>query len=207
MKIPRIRTLLVVGLFAVLIVAVVIMYFTPIEDVARISINKNKYYSWIEKQRPYLKNLAEMKGFNKRVELFTEGPHVYPYVFYEVIYGKQDGMASFAYKLEIQDDFYPKKIKDEGISLILLPASEQTMQDGRARNSYWGRYLEPHAAAGIVNRIFAGDRLLDIRKSIEERPDYPLSRWADTDELGALTQKKPIEQDGGGQPATRPESK
>ena len=195
MKIPRIRTLLAGGFFALLLGTIVFMYITPVEDVVRIKMSKQKYYSWIEEQRPYLKDLEEMEGFDRRVELFTDGPHVYPYVVYEVFYGELDGMASFSYKLDIKDDYGPKSIRDEDISLILLPASEQIVQDGRDRNFYWGRYLEPDAAADMVSRILTGDRLLDVRKSIEERPDMPLSCWADTDKLADLKPRQQIEQD------------
>ena len=58
-----------------------------------------------------------------------------------------------------------------------------------------GRIFGTDGAADMVSRILTGDRLLDVRKSIEERPDMPLSCWADTDKLADLKPRQQIEQD------------
>jgi hypothetical protein len=173
----------VIGFFALLL-------FTPIGKAAGIAMNQKRYFSWIEDNRPYLKELVGKRGLDRRVELFSDGWHVYPYVVYEVVYGDTDGIASFSYKLKIANNFGPLDFMDEDISVILLPAREQRMDEGRIRNVYWGRYVESSEATKLVSRIISGDRLLDIKDSVESRPNYPLSCWADTDDWVALTANK-----------------
>ncbi len=153
-------------------------------------MSKKRYLSWIEDNRPYLKELVGKAGLDRRVELFSDGTHVYPYVFYDIVYGDTDGIASFSYKLKIGNNFAPIEIVDEDISLMLLPAREQRMDEGRLRNIYWGRYVESYEATRLVGRIVSGDPLLDFKESVEARPSYPLSCWADTDDLVALTVQK-----------------
>lgn len=190
MKAPRLKTLLLAGLLVVVIGFFALLLFTPIGKAAGIAINQKRYFSWIEDNRPYLKELVGKRGLDRRVELFSDGWHVYPYVFYEVVYGDTDGIVSFSYKLKIENNFGPIDFIDEGISVILLPARVQSMDEGRVRNVYWGRYVESSEATKLVSRIISGDRLLEIKDSVESRPSYPLSCWADTDRLVVLTAQK-----------------
>jgi hypothetical protein len=187
-----IRTGLLIGVIACL-------YLSPIGDPARIwfrsqvgdpiqiLLRKNSYYGFIEKDRPFLGRLASSARFTRKVELFSEDGRLYPYVFYDVVYGDADGILECAYVVDLEKSFSPKGIKQENFSVRLLPAYEQVNIKGRIRNIYWGRYIEPQKAAAVADRVCSGDRLLDIKESIERHPDFPDLCWADTDPWVKLT--------------------
>jgi hypothetical protein len=169
----------------------------------RICLRKSSYYSWIENDRPYLGKLGSNRILGRKVEFYSKEGRLYPYVFYDVVYGDTDGIFELAYILDIEKNFSPKGILKQDFSVRLLPASEQRKVNGRIRNVYWGRYIEPRDVAAIADRICSGDRLLDIKESIEHRPDYPDICWADTDPWVKLTSNRKINPIGPGN-ATSP---
>jgi hypothetical protein len=190
-----IRIVLLIGItawlyFSPILAPVRIWLKFQIGDPIGICLRENSYYGWIETNRPYLQRLTSSTRLKRKVELFAEEKRLYPYVFYDVVYGGTDGIAEFAYKLDVEKNLSPKGIKEEDISVRLLPASEQVNIKGRIRNIYWGRYIKPQEAAAIVERICSGDRLLDLKESIQRHPDYPDLCWADTDPWVKLTNNR-----------------
>lgn len=193
MKLPRLKKCLFWAGLGLLAGIAALIWLTPIASELRIHLASKKYYDWVEENRPYLKRLASDATFERKVELYSDGQNLGPYIFYDVVFGQTDGLVEFAYKLNVDRNFSPKGIKSEDISVILLPAAKQRNIEGRVRNTYWGRYIRSEDVAALVERIVSGDRLLDIRESIRSAPDYPYLRWADTDPWVKLTSGRAVD--------------
>lgn len=156
-----------------ILVFLILLFFSPIGNIARIYYHQSEYFDWVE--RNYLPlsfgipSLAP--NYQTKLRLIRYGPYFFPWIHVVVPFGKNDGVLEFYYVLDINGNFNPQGVREKIIQLTFYPIAHPATDFERAHNVGCGCSIYPEDVSRIIKRINAGDRLMDYRAYIIDGPD------------------------------------